>query len=61
MYKVIEKFTDLQDSEHLYNIGDTFPREGLEVSEDRLKELSSEANKRGIALIAKARKPRAKK
>ena len=61
MYKVIEKFIDLQDDNYLYQIGDTFPREGLEVSEERLAELSSEANKRGIPLIRKVRKPRAKK
>ena len=29
MYKVIKYFTDLQDNEHPYNAGDTFPRDGL--------------------------------
>lgn len=50
-YKVIKYFTDLQDNEHAYKTGDTFPREGLEVSEKRLEELASANNKRGVALI----------
>lgn len=53
MYKVIHLFTDLQDDNHLYNIGDSFPREGLQVSEGRLQELSSYQNKQGKPLIEK--------
>ena len=51
MYKVVKFFTDLQDNKHPYNVGDIFPREGVEVSEDRLKELSTDKNKRGAILI----------
>lgn len=51
MYKTKVLFTDLQDGSHKYLPGDIFPREGLEVSEDRLKELSTTANRRGIVLI----------
>ena len=51
MYRAIEYFTDLQDDNYAYNIGDVYPREGVVVSEDRLKELSSADNKRGRALI----------
>lgn len=51
MYKVLKHFTDLQDKGHPYNEGDTFPRNGLVVSEARLKELSSTKNRRGIKLI----------
>lgn len=51
MYKVLSYFTDLQDKHHPYNEGDIFPRDGLKVSEARLKELSSTNNKRGIKLI----------
>lgn len=53
MYKVISYFTDLQDSNHPYKVGDEFPRLGLKVSKDRLKELSSNKNKRGKPLIEK--------
>lgn len=51
MYKVIHFFTDLQDFEHPYNVGDKFPRDGLTVSEKRLKELSGSNNKQHKPLI----------
>ena len=50
-YRVIKRFTDLQDGNHLYNEGDTFPREGVTVTEERLVELSTAANRRHIPLI----------
>lgn len=57
-YKVIKYFIDLNDNLHPYNVGDTFPREGVEVSEKRIAELSGQFNKQGCPLIreAKARK-----
>ena len=51
MYKVVKKFTDLQDYKHLYNVGDLYPREGLKVSGKRIKELMSSTNRQGVALI----------
>lgn len=51
MYKVIKFFTDLQDGNHAYNVGDTFPREGLTASEARIKELSTSENKQHAPLI----------
>lgn len=51
MYKVIEYFADLQDNGYAYNTGDIFPREGLEVSEERIAELASSKNKRRKPLI----------
>lgn len=53
MYKVIKFFTDLQDNGFAYNVGDIFPREGVTVTEDRLKELSGSDNKQGKPLIEK--------
>ena len=55
MYRVTEYFTDLQDNGYSYNVGDTFPREGVTVTADRIKELSTSANRRGIALIEEVR------
>lgn len=52
MYKVICFFTDMQDGNHPYNIGDVYPRKGVIVSEDRLIQLSSEHNRRYKPLIA---------
>ena len=55
MYKVIEYFTDLQDDNFAYNVGDAFPREGKKVSAERLTELSTSANLRGVPLIEEVR------
>lgn len=51
MYEVIHFFTDLQDFNHPYNVGDIFPRNGLKVSSERLNELSSSKNRQGKPLI----------
>ena len=60
MYKVIEPFVDLQDELYAYGKGDTFPRKGLKVSEERLKELSGSNNKRNMPLIKEVKKPKKK-
>ncbi len=62
MYKVIKHFHDLQDETKTksgvvyreYNVGDEYPRKGLKVSEDRLKELAGKDNKQGTPLIVEA-------
>lgn len=51
MYEVIHYFTDLQDNKYPYNVGDVFPRDGLTVSKERLKELSGSNNKQNKPLI----------
>lgn len=51
MYRVIKAFADVYDAEHVYNVGDEFPRAGVSVSEARLEELSSDENRCGVALI----------
>ena len=53
MYKVINFFTDLQDFNHPYKVGDVFPRQGMNVSEERLKELAGSRKKQGKPLIEK--------
>lgn len=52
MYKTIVYFEDLQDGGRPYNPGDIFPREGLSVSPERLKELSGPKNLQKRPLIA---------
>lgn len=49
--KVIEFFVDLQDGNREYNVGDTFPADGVEVSDERLEELRSSDNKRKRPVI----------
>ena len=54
-YKVISYFTDLTDNGYAYNVGDTYPRAGLEPDSARILELSTDANRRGVALIEEVR------
>lgn len=59
MYKAIKRFHDLQDAAktksgivyHEYNVGDIFPRKGMDVSEERIQELAGNDNKQGMPLI----------
>jgi hypothetical protein len=51
MYKVIKLFTDLQDSDHLYEVGDEYPRLGLNPGLARIEELKGPNNKQGVPLI----------
>lgn len=51
MFKVIVKFVDLQDDNHIYRVGDVFPRPNKKVSEARISELKSADNKRHRPLI----------
>ena len=59
MYRVIKAFTDLQDNNHAYSVGDTFPHNGIEVDAERIAELASDKNRRGVPLIEEiAEKPK---
>lgn len=53
MYRVINAFTDLQDNCTVYHTGDIYPRKGASVTDERIVELSTSANKQGCPLIAK--------
>ena len=60
-YIVIKAFTDKNDGHH-YAVGARYPYRGF-ASKERLEELSTKNNKRGVALIAekKAEKEKPKK
>ena len=51
MYRVIKSFTDLQDDNYVYYVGDTFPHNGVEVGAERIAELASDKNRMGVPLI----------
>lgn len=53
-YKVTKYFTDLQDNNHPYEAGDTFPRGGLKVSPERIAGLLGNENGQGEPVIAEA-------
>ncbi len=50
-YKVIKHFVDLQDSNHKYDVGDAYPRKGLNVLQSRINELAGKKNRQGCPLI----------
>ena len=61
-YIVIEEFAHKTDGHHAYKPGMVFPREGLDVTEARIKELSTAENALRKPLIredegAKTEKP----
>lgn len=50
-YKVIKYFTDLQDNNFPYNVGDEYPRKGMNVLQSRINELAGSKNRQGVPLI----------
>lgn len=50
-YRVIKFFTDLQDNNYAYKVGDVYPRQGVQVDQERVNELLSDTNKRKSPLI----------
>lgn len=60
MYTVLVRFADLQDNGFVYNAGDTYPRKGLKPTANRIDELASNRNKRGLPLIKKTVKKSAR-
>ncbi|MED9814693.1 hypothetical protein [Anaerostipes sp.] len=63
VYEVVKAFHDLQDYKdikggkvyHHYDVGDTYPRQGLSPDEARIEELSGSANAQGTPLIVEAK------
>ena len=52
-YRVIVSFVDMQDNLHEYGVGDKYPRRGHETTAERIQELSTWENSRGVPLIEK--------
>lgn len=61
MYKVVKNFFDLQDNAHVYYAGDTFPREGVKVSAERVTYLAGSGNRLGVPVIEEVKEKRSKK
>lgn len=56
MFRVVVEFADLQDENHVYRVGDKYPRNKRKVAKKRIEELTSSANKIGKPLIEKEEK-----
>lgn len=50
-FTVLVDFLDLEDNSYFYKKGDPYPREGLELTAERIEELKTDKNKSGIPLI----------
>lgn len=57
MYRVIKGFFDMQDDNHWYNEGDTYPRDGAWPTSMRIAELSGVKNRQQAALIREIEEP----
>ena len=51
MYRVIKHFVDLQDNNYKYDVGDTYPRNGLNILQSRINEIASNKNLQKTPLI----------
>ena len=51
MFRVTKHFTDMQDNNFAYNVGDEYPRKGMSVLPSRIKELAGSKNRQGCPLI----------
>lgn len=61
MYRVIKHFTDMQDNNYSYDVGDEYPRKNLSVLPSRIKELASDKNRQGVPLIEEIEEPKPEK
>ena len=58
-FKVIKEFIDRYDSNHRYKVGDSYPRSGVELDEDRASSLASASNRMKVPFLEEI-KPKAK-
>ena len=52
-YIVVRPFSDLMDDGRFYNVGDSYPADGVKASKARIGSLLNGTNKNGRAYIAK--------
>ena len=51
LYKVVKHFSDMQDNNFAYQVGDEFPRKNFSVLPSRIRELATDKNRQGVPLI----------
>ena len=59
-YIVVHSFKDLQDNDHIYKVGDYYPREDVnieDIDKERIEELAGVKNKIGKILIKEVEVP----
>ena len=60
MFEVIKYFTDLEDENYAYHVGDKYPREGVEPTEERINALKGKKNVRKVPLIKEVKQTKKK-
>ena len=55
-YTVIKRLSDLQDGNHVYEVGDTYPRAGASPAPARIAELAGNKNRQKTPLIKAVQK-----
>lgn len=50
-YEVLEYFTDLQDNDYEYKVGDVYPHEGYTPTDKRISDLATDNNVRKHPII----------
>ncbi|WP_186328448.1 hypothetical protein [Paenibacillus sp. 32O-W] len=45
MFRVVRRFKELKHDGHIYQVGDTYPKEGSKATKTRLEELTTGKNK----------------
>lgn len=54
-FKVLYSFADREDNNHIYNVGDTYPRDGFVADDERINALSTTENRHGTVFIEKVK------
>ena len=54
-YKVICSFADRTDNNHIYNVGDIYPRDGFTADDETINALSTTENRHRTVFIEKVR------
>lgn len=57
MHKVIRKFKETKHDGHIYNVGDTYPKDGEKATKARLDELATNKNKYQKIYIEEVKTP----
>lgn len=58
MYQVIRSFLDKTDNNHLYKVGDVYPKEGGKTTKARAKELLTGDNATGQIYLREIPEPK---
>jgi len=59
-HRVVRRFQELKHDGHIYEVGDSYPKEGSKATKARLEELSTTKNKYKKVYIEEVKTPKDK-